>query len=442
MGDSYLSSVATARSAVHNLVKNGYTGEMEILSGTIISTGSDAIENSGIMTIGTKDGEVDKTNPYICGEKSGLKATTNVKFYDGIIKGKTSSITDLNKIEDREEETDIATEVIGGYKVSFLVGCVRTITFNYHGGNVTEATRGVEDDTEIGELPTSKYLGKRLVGWYTQENGQGDLISEDTIITGDMELHAYWEDKVVAIVNGVNYSTINDAIAHAPSGVHTTIDVLDDSEENITVNSSKDIVLNLNGKIISNYNASGATIVNNGKLELVGGEVRLDVESAAIDNNPDATLIVNGTRIISTGGKQAIFNKTGLVEVKGNSYLWACPTGVVPHLSNIERSTLQNVSGGTIVVTGGTIVSTTSFAIGNEATLILGTNDGVIDSNSIELIAETNGVKNASVFSYYDGTIRGKSGAIDGTIDNQESNSLIITETVDGYEVAHLEINE
>ena len=100
----------------------------------------------------------------------------------------------------------------------------------------------------------------------------------------------------------------------------------------------------------------------------------------------------------------------------------------------MERATVQCLSGGTLIITGGTIEGLKQQAVSNEGTLTIGTKDGSINTSTPVLIGNIHGVKTTGTFNFYDGIIKGKTAAIDGTITDQETNSRLIngTETIDG----------
>ena len=87
---------------------------MEILGGTIISINQQAVSNAGTLTIGTKDGNISITTPDLRGATYGVTNTNTFKFYDGVIKGITGSISgNINEIETGSTRVD-TSEVISG----------------------------------------------------------------------------------------------------------------------------------------------------------------------------------------------------------------------------------------------------------------------------------------------------------------------------------------
>lgn len=156
-GTAYLESACTGnRGTVQN---NTATSEMVIKGGTIISKNTSGVYNVGILTIGDKDGTASKTDPEIRGGTNGVTTTTNINFYDGILKGKSNAISDETKIVDIENNVHLehALENIGGqsYKTLYQTDAY-VVIFDPNGGTVSEMSREVVNGQPIGALPDRK----------------------------------------------------------------------------------------------------------------------------------------------------------------------------------------------------------------------------------------------------------------------------------------------
>lgn len=83
-----------------------------------------------------------------------------------------------------------------------------TVTFNTHGG--TEIAPLTKDHGEtLGEVE-STLARYHLIGWFTEENGQGTEYTKDSIVNSDVTLHAYWEINTVTIsFNSEKGTTVN-----------------------------------------------------------------------------------------------------------------------------------------------------------------------------------------------------------------------------------------
>ncbi len=438
-GTSYLSSVSSIRATVQNLA----SGTLRITGGTIVSTNLHAVQNNGTMIIGIKDGNIDKTSPIIQGATYGVQSGSNFSFYDGTIKGKTGTINDVGKVVDRETGYDIASseETRDGekYKTAYLAIPV-SVTFDANGGEVSESTRLIESGNTIGTLPEPNRTGYVFDGWFTESDG-GKQINENTVITKDETYYAHWSMVYTAEMNGKEYKTLQAAVSAAPNNIETTIKLLRNTNETITVSKNQNIVFDLQDYKIS-YKGSGPVITNNGTIKISNGTVESDVDYATINNNSGAKLTVSGGNIISTGSRSSVYNVSGTVEISGSAYLSSTASGTPPNAA-LERGTVQNIKNGTVIITGGTIIGVNQQAISNEANLIIGVkNDGNVSTTSPTIIGKTYGIRSTTSFSYYDGIIKGATDPIDGDIAEVETNyeKVESSEVIDGntYKTAYL----
>ncbi len=92
----------------------------------------------------------------------------------------------------------------------------------------------------------------------------------------------------IAAIDAVPYSTLQEAINAATDG--QTVTLQEDTAEDITIPADKNIVLNLNGKTLTNV--SNHTIINQGTLTITGQGIVDNVThaKAALVNNGTATL--------------------------------------------------------------------------------------------------------------------------------------------------------
>ncbi len=428
-GNAYLSATTSERSSVQNV--SG--GTLTITGGTIVSTGSSAVNNLGVMTIGVKDGDIDTSTPVMQGVEYGITATANYSFYNGVSKGKIAPFNNISKIVDKEDGYDLvsAEEYIYGeaYKVAVL-GIANTVTFDPNGGTVAESSRGIAPGYKVGTLPIPTRSGHDFLGWFTDPL-EGIEVKETTIINDDVTFYAHWKKYDTVRINSKYYSTFQEAISSISSNnVETTIVLLRDTTEHITVPANKNIVFDLQNYTISN-SANAAIIENNGTVKIQNGTLTSNTDTGVINNNATGKLYVTGGNIIATGTRQALYNLAGgYIEISGG-YLSSRATGKpTATYSSMERATIQNLVGGEIKITGGTIVGINQQAISNEGTLTLGEKDGSISSNAPILQGKTIGIKTDGTFNFYDGIIKGTSlPVINGTITDIEDNSVETTGT-------------
>ena len=437
-GNAYLSSAAPQRATV----QNQDIGTLIITGGTLISSTQQAVQNAGTLTIGIKDGDVDKTTPLLQGATNGIDSTKDFNFYNGIIKGKENAIGNLKKIIDKEEDYEVVLgrETIDGvsYETAYLANA-SMVTFNPNGGSLSNNQRAIETGKVIGIIPTPSRSGAFIFdGWFTAKEG-GDKITEETVVTEDVTYYAHWIEIMVAEVNGKQYKTLQAAINTVPKDdTQTIVKLINDTRENIKINEKKNIVFDFQDYTLSN-NSNAAVVTNNGTIKIFNGTITTTATSAsAINNNSKATLIMSGGKIIATGERQAVYNDGGYVEISGNAYLSSKIT------VSGERGTVQNLASSTMVIKGGTIVSTTNQALYNEGTLTIGIEDGNVNSTSPIFQGATYGIKSTKDFSLYDGIMKGKTAAIanEEKITNKEEGYTLTheTEVIDevNYDIAYL----
>lgn len=439
--NAYLSATTSERAAVQQT--SGST--MRITGGTIISSGSYALNNAGTLTIGTEGGEMSTTSPLFKSDATGvagINSTTNYSFFDGVVKSKGTPFNDVAKITTMESGYGIvtSTETINGvvYNVVYL-GISAKVTFNANGGSVSETTRYVEVGHTIGSLPVPIRSGYDFDGWFTAKTG-GTQVNASTVVNDDLPLYAHWTQTTdVAQIGQTLYATLQAAINAVPKdNTQTTITVVKDVAEELTVYSDQNIILDLGGKTINNSGAK-PVIVNSGDLTITNGSIVTDANQGAI-NHTAGSLTIDGVEIIATGNRQAIYITGGTAEITGDSYLSSKTSGK-PTGSNMERGTVQVVSG-SLIITSGTIIGTNQQAVSNEGTVTIGTDDGSVDTTAPVLMGAVYGIKSTGTLNFYDGIIKGRTSAINGTVTDMDSNSTVQngTETISGkaYQTAYL----
>ncbi len=203
---------------------------------------------------------------------------------------------------------------------------------------------------------------------------------------------------MVAEMNGTQYESITEAINTLDTSAKTTIALLYDTTENITIPKKRDIVLDLQGHTLGN-DGNATVIANNGTLEIKNGTVTSSADSGMINNNSGSKLTMSDGYLIATGSRQAVYNDGGTLIVSGSFYAESA-TGV--------RATLHNKNNGVMTITGGTVVAKDSYAIYNEkGTLTIGTKDGACDTTTPIIQGKKYGVVANSKYKFYDGIIKG-----------------------------------
>ena len=347
-------------------VYNSKAGTINVSGGTIISTGKIGIYNTaeGKLTIGTNETtpSVSTKVPSIIGKTYGVQAGGTFNFYDGVIKGQSGKGTSING-------TITATPT--GYGVRKTSSTVNSVT------------------TETAVLVPANYA---------EYNGS-------TIIS--------------------YYETLASATTYATSG--NTIKPLVNRTETIeaTVTASKNITLDLNGKTITLKNQ---TLKNNGTLTITGSGTLTGSGANTVTNA--GTLTKTGTSKIintSTSAYGAIGN-TGTATISAGTITSAYRTIINSNKLTITGGTITGSdiavnNSGTATVTGGTVTSTGKIGIYNTADgkLTIGTNETTPSVNTTvpSITGKTYGVQAGGTFNFYDGVIKGQSGAgtsINGTL--------------------------
>ena len=432
-GSAYISNTANQRAAVHNHLSSG---SMVITGGTIISASHSGVLNeAGTLTIGVSDGSVSSVMPMIQGFIYGVNNSTGTStptvtyasYYDGIISGKTAAFFDEEYIN-KESGYGIIHEVsyvnLTPYNTARLA-VIAVVTFDPGEGSVNELSRNVEIGHQIGMLPVPTLESHSFDGWFTAASG-GVKIDSSTTVTSDLDLFAHWthiDNVYVAQIGNTQYRTLASAISAVSSNNSaTTITLTRDVIENIVVPNGKYVIFDIQSHVLSSPNDS-AVIVVKGKTTIISGTIMTNSKNtSAINVDSTGVFTISGGSILARGQRQSIYNDGGKVTISGSAYLEAT-TGI--------RATVQNhTSGGSIVITGGSIVSVNYSGIYNEAgNLFVGEKDGNINVNTPMVIGKDYGIINAATFKFYDGTFKGLTGGISGSTSELEDNSSVTTGT-------------
>ena len=447
-GSAYIYNAMNQRAAVQN---HGVGGTIIITGGTIISALHSAVFNEvGNLIIGTKDGNISRNSPVIRGYLYGVNNSTSTNppsptdfsYYDGVISGGTAAIYDEAHVVDSESDYDIAHSY--GYINGLLCDTVvlahtASVVFNPGEGSVDLTTVKVEVGQPIGVLPVPTLANHVFDGWYTAASG-GTKVETSTIIEEDVEFFAHWtnvNDIYIAQIGDTRYRTLASAVLAVKANTATSIILIRDTAENITIPNNKNITFDFQSYTLSSPN-DNAVIVNNGRCQIIGGAITTNSKTtAAINNNASGVFTMSGGSIVAKGLRQAIYNDGGKVTISG---------GYLEANTSIRATIQNNASGGSIVITGGTIYSASFSAVSNGAgNLFVGVKDGNININSPLIIGQEYGIQIApnTSFKFYDGIVGGVNGAISGNIAEIEDNSSItyMLQSIDGvsYNTAFLE---
>lgn len=129
-----------------------------------------------------------------------------------------------------------------------------------------------------------------------------------------------------------------------------------------------------------------------------------------IDNSSGSNIVITAGTIESTTDRT--ISNAGTLRISGGT------------IRSSNKYAIYN--GGTVTITGGTIISTGSTAIynyGSKGNLTIGEDDASIPSLTVpQITGYTYGVQNKATFSFYDGVITGQTLAISGSVTNLPQN--------------------
>ena len=271
--------------------------------------------------------------------------------------------------------------------------------------------------------------------------GKGTVTNTGTItVKGNSSYGIYNKGKGIATNIGAitakgNYSY---GICHTGKGTATntgTITMQNNSSYGM-YSSGRERIEN-KGAIVVTFSASSSSSASYGMYNASTGEVENAGEitvkntyysnySYGIYNSKQGKIIITGGIITASGN--GIYNSTGTIEMTGGSITSTNSIGV-------------NNSTGTIEITGGSITSTNSTGVyNNKGTVTIGEKGGEVNTTVPEIKGKTYGVDSttAGTINFYDGVVKGITGAFNGTVTELEPNYQILETTVDEYKCAKL----
>ncbi len=302
----------------------------------------------------------------------------------------------------------------------------------------------------VGNIPNTTKNDYVFGGWFT-DNTFTHEVTNDTIVKTNITVIAKWipSDAVAEVGIGNYYTDLSSAITAASN--NDTIKILKNFTLGASIDVRKDLTIDLNNKTIT---SSGRALQIYSKVEIVGpGTMTTSADKGVIDvvkdSNSTGELTINSGNIINTRTantrKQAIYVNGGIAHIGGTAYLESRADGN----SNPSRATVQCLGGGTIYITGGTIVndhnSTYSYAVANsDGTVIIGTEDGAYDKTTPVIRGNQYGLKsnNNATFEIYDGIIMGKNAAMDNeaNISNYETGATKVNDPDGDYKTLYYQM--
>ena len=280
--------------------------------------------------------------------------------------------------------------------------------------NVRNSGIATFDNTNFSFEYEYSYRGR----WYNiTNNTTGNLT-----VTGGTYSNGYF------IYNQGN-ATINDLIDTSNSdddmynyGGTLNLNNVDKSKSSSPVSNNNNGTINITGGSYHKYisNSSGNLNIN---------DATINTSDNGLSNSQSGVVTINNSTITS--------NSTGISNSEGTINL-------INSTVSSKYNSISNHSTGTINVTGeSNITSTENHGIYNDSTgtINIGEKDGNVSTETPIIIGKTYGIynnNNNGIFNFYDGVIKGETGAIYGKVTDIETNYEIITKTEDGVEIKYL----
>lgn len=470
---------------------------LSILKGKIESDNSYGIYNTASLNIGVDDTEVSSDGPIIKGSTYGVYSNgEKFTYYDGRILGHTAghfgNITDTSKDMVIKEKTSKYDNQ--NYQETYLSGVSYFLSTSWGlfssfqsaiDSISSSGTITVKSSTEINEtftIPSGKNITINL--------GTNMITNSGTIYNyGTLTIKGKGSGKYGIIRNPLGTVIENGKWAYEMGRVNTSPgtltlqDVYFLSEEGITaknisggmtikdsmISSDNNYALytksretnNDNVKVYSSmiYSIENYGIYNRGDIDLYGGTFS-STSKAAIYNYYTGTLEINGsTNEVFSRESYAIENNGGMLYIRSGKIKASKKTAILNEGVPSSSASYIEINGGTITsegendddyaiyngergeirLKGGEINSTSSHAIYNTNSLIIGNKFDSMFTDDPVITGDKYGVYNADgTMEFYDGTIKGKTGSYYGTFSHITDGTMIKNETGFVYKTSYL----
>ena len=347
----------------------------------------------------------------------------------------------------RIDENYIPTEDTTLY-AKWVEAEIYTITFDANDGNVSENSRQVYQDAEIGKLPVPTRDNYYFIGWLDETTDE--YYRSTTIPTENKTLVAQWsEQDYVARINKNYYSSINSAIENAnendvivllkdatediSNNKNITIDFNDYIVNGIINNQSNAIIHLLNG-ILSFNQTVGNIISNEGTIYLGSNDKRINDDFSIIYSgvNTQAIYGINGGKVIInnaninistlTGGVGAIYGieadditmNDGSITMTNNSTYGAYG------LDSVNDNLKIVFNDGTISTSSKSYYAWCIYTYSKKSSIII--NGGTLNATSTATSRQASGV---NISNYASGTLIMNGGTINATNNSYRAYGII-----------------
>jgi uncharacterized repeat protein (TIGR02543 family) len=408
--------VAEEQNVVLDMAGYNLTGENEAI---IVNNGVLKITNStsGVSRIENQLGEALQNNGRLITEK------VTIRHIIG-----TNRNTVINTGE-MEIKSGTITNTVAGTSSNYTNVINNTGKIVLNGGTITSTVdyaRGIYNVGEVIANSGSVKVGTNKNGYGIYSAGTSSVeVNGGTIIDNYYGIYAGGSSEIV-LTGGIVEGTYSIYLTNTAS-LEMTGGIIEGGH---------------GGVALCTYGSSTAVIVE-GVIRSKQGEYSDGINaletSTVIIEDVELIVVYNGIEI---GGTAKVVFKEGIIKSTsiyaaitiGNSAILEMTGGKV---SSTERTGIYiNSTTASATITGGKVNSgidsyynTIYPGIENKGTLVLGENNNRVSTTSPEIVGTSYGISNTGTFKFYDGIIKGPSGAINGTV----------TEVADDHKVQNLD---
>ena len=454
-------------------IENTNSGIINIKSGTY--TRGVKNTSTGTINIGTKgdlteEGElnVSKTNPDITSDTYGLEITSGtVNFYDGIISGTTDAVNGtINEIEDGYEIISGTTE---DSKKSKYLSKLPVAQIESTGDTYYTLQEAIDSVTKTGEtiklirnyttlaslettsISTDKNITIDLNGYMLEQNNEKFLINNGTLTitdssensTNKIEMYAdkLLENNGTLILNSLNIdikSRITNVIDNKSSLsiINSKIQNASNGGGSYVFASNAGTLTLENTTIDFNRSSSDTTVINNGTLNVIGGNYK--IFNGTLFRNNSIVNIKDGTYtftywyesyysaylLYSTSNEDMTIDSMTVSSpnngTKATSIYNAGTSNTVNVINSNDQAVTNNASTGTMIITGGTLAGVNNsgtMTVSNSTIGGIGNGNGTLDIKESTL---------SSISNAGSGTTNVHSATVNGAIDSKYGGTLNI----------------
>ena len=474
--DNYNSGNVTINSGDYGSIQNRSTGFVNLKTGTV--SGGISNTNTGIVNIGIKGDKdesgnilVSQTNPSITSSTYGITNVNNgtVNFYDGIISGTTDAVNgSLNDIEEGYEIISGTTE--DGKKSKYLARLplaeIESTGDTYY--TLQEAIDAVtaKDETikilrnytTLNTLDTitvaeDKSIILDLNGYKLEQNNENFLINNGTLkitdssenSTNKIEMYAdkLLENNGTLILDLLNIdikTTITNVINNKSS-----LEIANSKIQNVSNSGGRSVFASNSGTLTLenttidfNYSGSDTTVINNGTLNVVGGNYKIFggtlFRNNSIVNIKDGTytftywyesyysayLLYNTSNEDMTIDSMTVSSPSN--GTKATSIYNAGTSNTVNVINSNDQASTNNASTGTMIISGGTLAGVNNagtMTVSNSTIGGIGNGNGTLDIKESTLSSISNAGGTTNVHS---ATVNGSISSSGGTLNIYDIN--------------------